>query len=217
MAHDGALAMRTSPFPSARSGAEETAPSSLERLERTQDSGGGEPVHTVVALQEEGSRYRGSLLRDVVAYREMRFRELAGKVVTGDDIGTLTALEARLRQPRAPVARPRERRHFRRFKCRFAAKLLCLGEDGAEALDVQVVDVGAGGARLVHADRLAAGQAVALVVAMGEGHDGRSPVTFPARVVWSGAGASGIMFAGHPRTSSRKPRSAANSRPAGVD
>jgi hypothetical protein len=38
------------------------------------------------------------------------------------------------------------------------------------------------------------------VIATGDEHDGGFVVTFPARVVWSEPVASGIMFAGHPRT-----------------
>jgi hypothetical protein len=204
MAADGALAIKMSPFRSAHAEGGERALSSLERLDQAQEAGGGEPVHTVVALWQDGSRYRGSLLADIVAYRRLRSRELAGGALSADDFDTLTALEARLRQPRPLAAGPTERRLFRRFKCRFSAKLLCLVEDRVDGLDVQVADVSAGGARLVRSERIDLGRAVALVIALGDERDDGTLVTFPARVVWSEANASGIMFAGHPRTSAEE-------------
>jgi hypothetical protein len=201
MAADGAPAIKMVPLPSAQTEDGKAAPTSLERLDRAHDSGDGEPVHTVVVLWEDGRRYRGSLLADIVAYRMLRFRDLAGGAMSADDLDKLTALEARLRQPRPLATGPTERRLFRRFKCRFPAKLLCLVEDDVDVLDVQVVDVSAGGARLVHPESIELGRAVALVIAVGDERDGGFLVTFPSRVVWSEPGASGIMFAGHPRTS----------------
>lgn len=150
---------------------------------------------SIVAFWPDGRLYAGDLLGDIVRYRELRARALAGSCMTADDTSTLIVLEMKLRQPLRRDSEPKERRFFRRYSCHFPAKL----EHGVaqEPMEVAVDNVSAGGVKIRAGHSLKEGEPVQLrveVAATDESHT----VVFPSRVAWTADGVFGLMFAGCP-------------------
>lgn len=128
--------------------------------------------------------YDGDLWSDVIEYRTTRRRLLGGTSLTPPEQLRLTALEDRLRALG-------QQRQFRRFQCRHPARL----HTAAACLAVELVDVSAGGAKLIGVPPLVEGDDVELVIESA----GVPTVGMPSRVIWVRPGAAGIMFAGAPR------------------
>jgi hypothetical protein len=175
------------------------APPALQAEDENSQEGpptasGGFPS-SIVALWPDGRLYAGDLLGDIVRYRDLRARALAGSCTTADDTSTLIALEMKLRQPLRRDRQPKERRFFRRYTCQFQARL----EHAAakEPMNVTVENVSAGGAKIRAEHSLHEGERVQLRVAVSTGDESRT-VVFPSRVAWTADGILGLMFAGPP-------------------
>jgi hypothetical protein len=148
-----------------------------------------------VAFWPDGRLYAGDLLGDIVRYRDLRARALAGSCMTADDTSTLIALEMKLRQPLRRGTQPKERRFFRRYTCQFQARLEHAADQ--EPLDVTVDNVSAGGVKLRADHSLREGERVQLRMEASSGDESRT-VAFPSRVAWAADGVLGLMFAGPP-------------------
>jgi PilZ domain-containing protein len=136
------------------------------------------------------SNYAGDLWSDVLEYREGRMRKLAGNRLEPAVDLRITELDAKLRA--RDTAKGRQ---FQRFECSQSARIML---PGGGALETLMVDVSAGGAKLEFSGPtgLAEGSMVSLCV---ESAGGPCDAMLPSRVVWSRAGAFGLMFAGAPR------------------
>src|SRR5690606_35957935 len=104
----------------------------------------GEERHRVVATRKDGSTYEGSLIDDIVDYRELRNRIQRGDAVGPRERALFDALEIRLRAPEPSDQSP-ARRDFSRFLCHFPAKLRFVSGD---ELSAAVLDLGVDGTRL---------------------------------------------------------------------
>ncbi len=139
----------------------------------------------------DGTCYSGDLWSDVLEYRDIRMRMLAGARLDAAAELRIGELDAKLRARDSLKGR-----QFQRFECDQHSRLLLPA--GAGVMSVRMVDVSAGGAKLETegSTALALGIEVALCV---ESAGGPCDARLPARVVWSRANAFGIMFAGAPR------------------
>lgn len=154
----------------------------------------GEERHRVVATRKDGSVYEGSLIDDIVDYRELRTRIARGDRVPEQGRETFAALEKRLRDP-DPVVRPPARRNFSRFQCRFPAKLRLGSGDEHSA---GVLDLGVDGARLrIYGHRIEHDQIVWLAIHLVTRGRART-VVLTGRVAWTCRDHLGIGFAGAP-------------------
>jgi hypothetical protein len=165
---------------------------------------GAEICGRLVAHHQDGSAYAGDLWRDILEYRALRMRTFGLSVAPAHSDARLAELETLLRANDRGGAR-----QFTRFACRRATTLSFASSAGPSVLgsrlEVLVVDVSAGGARLVPLSPsdgdarslLSEGAEVALHV---EGAGGPIDAIQPSRIVWMRGGAFGIMFAGAPRT-----------------
>jgi hypothetical protein len=164
---------------------------------------GAEICGRLVARAQNGSLYPGDLWRDILQYRELRMRTFAPVLALEGGDARLAELESRLRADDRGGAR-----QFTRFACRRTATLSFHSRVPPSVvgsrLDVLIVDVSAGGARLEPVSQdsgderslLVEGAEVALHV---EGAGGPADTVLPSRIVWMRGGAFGIMFAGAPR------------------
>lgn len=143
----------------------------------------------------DGTSYRGDLWSDVLEYRDVRMRKLAGHALDAAADFRIGELDARLRARDSAKGR-----QFQRFECAQTCRILLPADAGV--LECRMVDVSAGGAKLEHdgPTTLREGAEVLLCV---ESAGGPCSARLPARVVWSRSGAFGIMFAGAPRWDGR--------------
>ncbi len=158
----------------------------------------------LVALWPDGSAYTGDLWLDILEYRELRMRGL-GTLHLGDGPDArLSTLEHRLHARADNGARL-----FTRFLCHSPTRLTAVVRSAAssstEPIDVFLIDVSAGGAKL---DRRRSANGAPRPAALVEGaevelqvEDAGGPLNMvlPSRVVWLRGDSFGIMFAGAPR------------------
>jgi len=151
-------------------------------------------VPPIRAEAPDGSLYGGDLVADVVRYRELRARSLAGDLLAGHELDELSKLESDLRQPRPQrsdeVDDAAALRSFFRFACDFPARVRA----GIVDAEFSVKDISAGGVKLEGPHRFTPGDVAALTVAHDGGH-----LSFPSRVAWVRGEAFGLMFAGAAR------------------
>ncbi len=138
------------------------------------------------ALHADDTAYDGDLWSDVIEYRTVRRRLLGGAQLVAPEQLRLGVLEGRLRAVG-------EQRQFHRFRCHHPALL----QTSSTSVPVEIVDISAGGAKLLGAPPLSEGDDVELVIES----EGVPTVAMPSRVIWVRAGATGVMFAGAPRWS----------------
>lgn len=153
---------------------------------------GAQILGRLTATWQNGSSYDGDLWLDILEYRELRMRSLAGATLDEQRSARLSALELRLQANDGGGAR-----QFMRF---FSRRVAQLSSAQAGPTDVMLVDISAGGAKL---ERLRPdcgsffeGAEVALHV---EEAGGPLGVVLPSRIVWARGTAFGIMFAGAAR------------------
>lgn len=145
----------------------------------------------IVATRRDGTTYPGDLVADVVSYRELRARSLAGERLVSAELDMLSALESGLRQPREGVEGGEAAlRSFFRFSCDFPARVRAGIVDGTFA----VKDISAGGVKCEGKHRFTPGDVAYLVVERGD-----KSLQFPGRVAWVKDDVFGIMFAGAAR------------------
>lgn len=185
--------------PSAANGRRERAEASNEAPQRR-----ARRVSALVAFTEEGDLYAGDLVSDIIDYRELRANSLAGDCITAGDTASLMTLEARLRLDVSAEERAHERRAFRRFTCAHRAHLVRNVADQIEIIDVNIVDLGGGGAKVELDEVLQPGEHVALMLKTGDGDGVPLRVTFECRIAWAGGEAAGVMFAGRPKMSRQR-------------
>lgn len=175
-------------------GAESSAPAAQAR---------GEERHRVTASRRDGSVYEGSLVDDIVEYRELRVRIDRGDPIAADQRQAFEALGHRLRAAPAepapagatPSGTPYVHREFERFQCNFPAKLrFATGDELAAA----VLDLGVDGTRLrVYGHQIEHDSIAWLaihLVSRGRAHT----VVFTGRVAWTCRDHLGLGFAGAP-------------------
>lgn len=155
----------------------------------------------VEAWAKDGSSYAGNLLTDVIVYRSLRARQMGGETLHGDDAGSLSQLDSRLRPgERNARADGRASRRFLRWDTNAIAGVALVRPNDPDAphLPVDTVDLGAGGVCVVTELTLAPGDEIAVAV-RGDGDDAARHIVQPARVAWSRGRRVGLMFAGGPR------------------
>lgn len=162
----------------------------------------GEERHRIVATRRDGAPYEGSLIDDIVDYRELRVRVDRGDPLAGAGRQVFDRLDHRLRaappEPSAsaqPGERPRVHREFERFSCNFPAKLrFATGDE----LSAAVLDLGVDGTRLRVYDHQIEHDAIVWLaihlVSRGRAHT----VVFTGRVAWTCRDHLGLGFAGAP-------------------
>jgi hypothetical protein len=180
--------------PMARGGDASSAPAAQPR---------GEERHRVTASRRDGSVYEGSLVDDIVAYRELRVRIDRGDPIPAGQRQAFEALGRRLRAAPAepipagaePPGPPQVHREFERFQCNFPAKLRFASGD---ELAAAVLDLGVDGTRLrVYGHQIEHDAIVWLaihLVSRGRAHT----VVFTGRVAWTCRDHLGLGFAGAP-------------------
>ncbi len=103
----------------------------------------------VNAVGPDGKAYDGSVLDDILNYRELRTKTLRRETVSRKDVAALHELEGRLR-PKTQDAKAQPSRHaYLRFACRIPARLRFAS---GQERPVMVVDVGVDGAKIVAPD-----------------------------------------------------------------
>ncbi|RMG97535.1 MAG: hypothetical protein D6705_08515 [Deltaproteobacteria bacterium] len=155
-----------------------------------------EPVpEPLVAHRPDGVAYAGDLARDVVRYRTLRARTLAGDMLTSEDLDGILNLESKLRQ-QVKDDEVCGLRTFQRFDCRFEVMLRRPAIDGRAGLDavVEAEDMSAGGLKLRADLDVEAGESIDVFMWLDE----HTRVRFGSRVAWVGPGVFGVMFAGPP-------------------
>jgi len=163
----------------------------------------GDERHRVIATHRDGSVYSGSLIDDIVAYRELRIRSDRGDPIPAAERQTFEVLGRRLRTP-SPESQPAAtsdgparpmHREFERFSCNFPAKLRFATNDELAAV---VLDLGVDGTRLrVYGHQIEHDAIVWLaihLVSRGRAHT----VVFTGRVAWTCRDHLGLGFAGAP-------------------
>ena len=164
----------------------------------------GEERHRIVASRRDGALYEGSLIDDIVDYRELRVRIDRGDPVAPKERQLFERLGERLRaappdpaeaESSEPGERPRVHREFERFQCNFPAKLrFATGDE----LSAAVLDLGVDGTRLrVYGHQIEHDAIVWLaihLVSRGRAHT----VVFTGRVAWTCRDHLGLGFAGAP-------------------
>jgi FHA domain len=168
----------------------------------------GEERHRIVATRSDGSVYEGSLIDDIIEYRELRVRIDRGDPVTTAERRTFDGFEERLRAPEPEARDPADgrpgqataasqsiRRDFNRFGCHFPAKLRFSTGDEVSAA---VLDLGVDGTRLRVYDHQIEHDAIVWLaihlVSRGRAHT----VVFTGRVAWTCRDHLGLGFAGAP-------------------
>lgn len=162
----------------------------------------GEERHRIVATRRDGTPYEGSLIDDIVDYRELRARIDRGDPLADAGRQVFDRLGHRLRaappEPSpasAPGERPRMHREHERFSCNFPAKLrFATGDE----LSAAVLDLGVDGTRLRVYDHQIEYDTIAWLaihlVSRGRAHT----VVFTGRVAWTCRDHLGLGFAGAP-------------------
>lgn len=163
----------------------------------------GEERHRVVATRRDGALYEGSLIDDIVDYRELRVRVDRGDPITAAERQAFERHGHRLRaaptEPSAASAssgeRQRVHREFERFQCNFPAKLrFATGDE----LSAAVLDLGVDGTRVRVYDHQIEHDAITWLaihlVSRGRAHT----VVFTGRVAWTCRDHLGLGFAGAP-------------------
>lgn len=200
------LAAETSPAPQAASEPESEPDhpvprSSMRTSSAPSAQARGEERHRVVATRHDGTPYAGSLVDDIVDYRELRVRIDRGDPVQASERQAYErlgrSLRAEVTEPSAaaPGERQRVHREFERFVCNFPAKLrFATGEE----LSAAVLDLGVDGTRLrVYGHQIEHDAIVWLaihLVSRGRAHT----VVFTGRVAWTCRDHLGLGFAGAP-------------------
>lgn len=160
------------------------------RLGDTETSGRTWPT----VFMPDGSAYPGDLIEDILEYRALRARMLAGDTVQPQQRSSFATLEERVRSRDLPNEGGRAHvRAYHRFDLSIAAKLRILRPKGSETIDVRIENVSAGGVKISADRELEDGMAVWLVMPRGG-----SLVVLPSRVAWCRSGNAGLMFAGAP-------------------
>lgn len=149
--------------------------------------------HRVVATRADGSTYEGSLIDDVVGYRELRTRIHRGDDVRDAEQERFDRLEERLRSPDGEGSPGR--RTFHRFGCNFPAKLRFA--DGSE-LTSGVLDMGVDGAKLRVYDHQIEHDAIVWLAIHLVSRGRALTVVFTSRVIWTTSDHVGLGFAGAP-------------------
>jgi pSer/pThr/pTyr-binding forkhead associated (FHA) protein len=151
-------------------------------------------LQRIDARGPSGTPYDGDVIGDVILYRNLRLRKLRGELLPEAVHRRFEALDTGLRLAPDGSGQARE---FVRFACSFPAHLR-FGDSGGNGFPIEVVDFGAGGARirctglLLDPDELA-WLAIELVTAQGP-----RMIVFTSRVVWMRAGEMGLVFSGAP-------------------
>lgn len=154
----------------------------------------GEERHRVVATRKDGTIYEGSLVDDIVEYRELRMRQHRGDAIRPQEREAFEALELRLRAP-DPEDQPPARRDFNRFLCHFPAKLRFAS---GNEMSAAVLDLGVDGTRLrVYGHQIEHDEIVWLAIHLVTRGRART-VVFTGRVAWTCRDHLGLGFAGAP-------------------
>lgn len=150
----------------------------------------------VDATDPDGRRYEGNLLFDVLVYRSLRARQMAGLALNCEDETMLTELESSLRPTEAQQSAP-VRRNFLRFDTSDIDGI-ALARYGEPVVTMSgTLDLGGGGICVRTNLSLEAGESVSVHVS-GQGEDHHRTVVLPARVAWVRGSKVGLMFAGGP-------------------
>ena len=151
-----------------------------------------EERHRVVARHRDGHTYAGSLVDDVVRYRELRTRRQRGDEQTPAELQRYEDLDEALREPEDDEGGDRA---FHRFETSFPARLRF--SDGSEVAAV-VLDMGVDGAKL-RAQGHQIGHDAIVWLAIHLVSRGRAlTVVFTSRVMWTCRDHLGLGFAGAP-------------------
>lgn len=153
---------------------------------------GRAPLRRIEHLElVESTPELADVLDDILCYRRLRNRLLAGERLSRGDRRLLDDLEARLRAREETLddGRPNAR-EFHRFPLRFAAVL----RTDDDTRSVFIEDISAGGVKLSLLEPPEEGARVWLAIE----RDDRGVAVLPARVVWVRPGVAGLMFAGAP-------------------
>jgi hypothetical protein len=162
----------------------------------------GDDRHPIVATRSDGTVYEGSLIDDIIEYRELRVRSDRGDATTSEH-QQLEALELRLRAPDVahaeddPGDRPRTpaRRDFARFLCHFPAEVRFVTGDEVAAA---VLDVGVDGARLRVYDHQIEHDSIVWLAIHLVSRGRAQTVVLTGRVAWTCRDHLGLGFAGAP-------------------
>ncbi len=158
------------------------------------------PAVDAFAGLEPGSReYALAVLRDVLDYRRLRLTELRGDVLADADRSRFDDLQARLLGGAEGDDLPATRR-FTRFECRLPATVTQRDGSFSRTLDVELLDLSAGGTRLsLHDPAIRPGDEVWLAFNLAALFSCGQRVVFRSRVVWTLAdrGSMGLMFGGN--------------------
>jgi len=153
---------------------------------------------SIVAFRADGGLYRGDLLADIFGYRELRGRCVRGEELTEVERVCLTELERKLTRadPDDPESDDRRgRRKFYRFRCDLPGLLIPHGTE--TATQARVMNIGAGGVRIVCDAAMEIGDPCKLVLEREE-KGGTRKLALPSRVVWLEERIMGLSFAGAP-------------------
>jgi hypothetical protein len=162
----------------------------------------GEERHPIVATRHDRTIYDGSLIDDIVEYRDLRIRIERGDPIEPHERRAFEVLGVRLRTPpgeavppTAPGERAQVRRELERFRCSFPARLRLSTSD---ELAATVLDLGVDGTRLRVLDHQIEHDAIVWLaihlVSRGRPHT----VVFTGRVAWTCRDHLGLGFAGAP-------------------
>jgi hypothetical protein len=162
----------------------------------------GEEQHRIIAARRDGSAYEGSLIDDIIEYRELRVRIDRGDPIVTRERQAFEALGRRLRAPSEarPAAGAGEpprptHREFERFTCNFPANLRFVTND---ELAAAVLDLGVDGTRLrVYGHTIEHDSIVWLAIHLVSRGRART-VVFTGRVAWTCRDHLGLGFAGAP-------------------
>lgn len=151
-----------------------------------------EERHRVIARYPDGSLYEGSLIDDVVEYREIRTRQRRGDELLTAELEQYERLDERLRIPEDDDP---ARRVFCRFESNFPVKLRF--SDGTE-ISAAVLNMGVDGAKLRAYDHQIEHDAIVWLAIHLVSRGRALTVAFTSRVVWTCRDHIGLGFAGAP-------------------
>ena len=162
----------------------------------------GEERHRVTATRRDGSVYEGSLIDDIIEYRQLRVRIDRGDPIVAAERRAFEALGRRLRAapaealPSADPSRPAQvHREFERFLCSFPAKLrFATGDD----MPAAVLDLGVDGTRLRVYGHTIEHDTIAWLAIHLVSRGRAKTVVFTGRVAWTCRDHLGLGFAGAP-------------------
>ena len=152
--------------------------------------------HPIAALRPDGSPFRGDLVGQILAFRQLQLRVTRGDSVSPVEHELLQTYEASFRQPPDDPSPYGSLRRFARFRCRFPARVRWLEGSTEQAAAVHVQDLGVGGARLTWREHpLREGLVAWLVIDVVSSRRPRTLV-FPTRVAWATPTEVGLQFSG---------------------